>query len=184
MDGALVLLFCPKPCCNYHLVVSCPQQCHIGINVDYWCHYNRNTHNVAFCIFSCRTLNNWYKLLVIIATWNEKQGKAKLCQNVTIFLPKTLPSFSNAGKTVNVPEFEFDKFWKTIFWRSRKCNIYIVTTSALDFKQLYIFYIFFPIKWIYLSERIPYLAQTFNCSSQKQLHISKSVCVVSLETNA
>ena len=60
-------------------------------------------------------------------------------ENFTIF-------FSNAGKTVNVPEFELDKFQKTIFWGSRKCNIYIVTTSALDFKQLYMFYIFFPIK--------------------------------------
>ena len=86
--------------------------------------------------------------------------------------------FSNAGKTVNVLEFEFDKFWKTIFWRLHRCNIYIITTIALDFKQLYIFYIFFPIKWIYLSERTPYLTQTFNYSSQKQLHISKSVCVV------
>ena len=52
------------------------------------------------------------------------------------------------------------------------------TTSALDFIQFYIFYKFYPIKRMYLSERIPYLAQAFNCSSQKQLHISKSVYVV------
>ena len=57
-------------------------------------------------------------------------------ENFTIF-------FSNAGKTVNVPELEFDKFYKTTFWRSPKCNIYIVTTSALDFKQLYMFCSFF-----------------------------------------
>ena len=35
---------------------------------------------------------------------------AKLCQNVTVLLPKTLLLlFSNAGKTEDVPEFEFDK---------------------------------------------------------------------------
>ena len=32
-------------------------------------------------------------------------------------------------------------------------------TSALDFKQLYIFYKFYLIKRIYLSERITYLEQ-------------------------
>ena len=31
-------------------------------------------------------------------------------ENFTIFV-------SNAGKTGNLPEFEFSKFWKTIFWR-------------------------------------------------------------------
>ena len=48
--------------------------------VPYWnyykllkCHYNCNTHNVAFCIFSCRTLNNFCKLLVTVMTCNEKQ---------------------------------------------------------------------------------------------------------------
>ena len=51
-------------------------------------------------------------------------------------------------------------------FRWYKYNIYIVTKSALDLKQLYIVYIFYPIKQIYLSERIPYLAQTFNCWSQ------------------
>ena len=29
-------------------------------------------------------------------------------------------------------EFEFDKFHKITFWRWYKCNIYIVTTTALD----------------------------------------------------
>ena len=35
--------------------------------------FNRNTRSVPFCIFSCRTLNNIYKLLVIIITCYEKQ---------------------------------------------------------------------------------------------------------------
>ena len=59
-----------------------------------------------------------------------------------------------------------------------KCNIYIVKTSALDFKQLHIVCKFCPIKRIFLSERIPYLAQIFDCSSQTYLHISKSMYVV------
>ena len=57
---------------NYHLVISYPQQCHTGVNVSHGCHYNRNTHNVAFCIFSYITLNNFHKLLVIIVICNEK----------------------------------------------------------------------------------------------------------------
>ena len=76
------------------------------------------------------------------------------------FIENFTISFSNAGKIGNVREFKFDKFQKTIFWRLYECNIYIVQTNTLDFKQLYIIY-----KKIYLSERIPYLAQTFNYSS-------------------
>ena len=75
MDGAPALLYCPKPCCRLLFSGFYPQQFypqHIGIHVDH-CHYNSNTHNVAFCIFSFRTLNNLYKLLAIIVTCNEKQ---------------------------------------------------------------------------------------------------------------
>ena len=74
-----------------------------------------------------------------------------------IFNKNFIIFFSNSGQTGNPPEFEFDKFLKIIFWRQCKCNIYIVTTSALDFKQFYILYKFYP---------IPYSAQTFNCSIQ------------------
>ena len=35
MDGAPALLYCLKPCCKYHLVVSFPQQCHNGISVNH-----------------------------------------------------------------------------------------------------------------------------------------------------
>ena len=55
-------------------------------------------------------------------------------------------------------------------------NFYTVRTSALNFKQPYIFYKSHPIKPICLSGRIPYWAETFNCSSQKYLRISESVC--------
>ena len=74
MDGAPVLLFCPKPCCKLsfsgflHSTVPYWNQCRLLI-----CHYNRNTGNVAFYIFSCKTLNNLCKILVIIVICNEKQ---------------------------------------------------------------------------------------------------------------
>ena len=55
---------------------------------------NLNTHSIAFCIFSCRTLNNVYKLLTIIFIYNKKTNEltiqAKLCQKVTVFLSKTV----------------------------------------------------------------------------------------------
>ena len=60
----------------YHLVISYPQQRHIGINVNDWYVIlisNLNTCNVTFCIFLCRTWNNFYNLLVMIVICNEKQ---------------------------------------------------------------------------------------------------------------
>ena len=58
------------------------------------CHYNRNTHNVAFCIFSCRSSNNFYKLLVIIVTCNEKKRIDHISKIVSmVFLLKTLLFF-------------------------------------------------------------------------------------------
>ena len=120
------------------------------------CHYHRNIHNVAFCIFQCRNLNNFYKLIVIIATCNEKlkhwpykqyHVKTKngiFTKNYTIF-------FSNEGKTENGNNFRFDKFY--VFLRWYKYNIYIVTTSSLDFIQLYIIYKVYLIKRIFLSKR-------------------------------
>ena len=60
-----------------------------------------------------------------------------LCQNITGFLPKTLPPFfQNGGRTENVAEFEFERFQKNIFWRFYKYNIYIVKTDASNFKYL------------------------------------------------
>ena len=90
--------------------------------------------------------------------------------------------FSNAGITGNLPEFEFDEFWRTIFWKWYKCNICIVTTSALDWKQLTIFYKFYPIKQIYLSERISYLAHTCHCSNQNSYTLL-SLCVMYFSGN-
>ena len=57
---------------NYHLVISYPQQCHIRININHRYVIIIASH-VTFCIFSSRTLNNFYKLLVIIVIYNEEQ---------------------------------------------------------------------------------------------------------------
>ena len=95
-------------------------------------------------------MNNFYKLLTIIVIWNEKQTDWPYEQNYfktsRYFNRKPYHLFfSSARKTGKVPEFEFDQLLKTIFWRWYKSKIYIVTTNALDFKQLYIFYKFYLI---------------------------------------
>ena len=66
---------------------------------------------------------------------------------------------------------------RLFYFHVTKYKIYIVTSSALDFKQLYVFCKLYPIKQTFLSERVPYLAHIFNYSSQIWLHItiSKSV---------
>ena len=77
------------------------------------CHFNRNAHNVAFCIFSCRALNNFYELLVIIVICNEKQNHLtsnNMSKRHGIFTENFIIFFSKAGKTGKVPEFQFDKF--------------------------------------------------------------------------
>ena len=74
-----------------------PQQCHIGSNVDHWRVIIIARHKVAFCIFSCRTLNNFYKLLVIIVICNEKQTnwpyKRNYVKTSRYFLPRILLCF-------------------------------------------------------------------------------------------
>ena len=73
MDGCRYVDFL-RTCCKLNsLVVFYPHQCHIGINVNYWCHHNLSTHDDVFYIFLCRTLTTFYKLLVIIVICNKKQ---------------------------------------------------------------------------------------------------------------
>ena len=67
MDGVLVSLFCPTLYCELSFSGVLPSI------VSYW-NYNRSTHNVAFCIFSCGTLNDLDKLLVVIFICNEKMN--------------------------------------------------------------------------------------------------------------
>ena len=70
-------LYCPKPCCR--LSVSDFLQSAVSYYNHrnsycklFMCHHNLNTH-VFLCIFSCRTLNNFNKLSVIIVKYNKKQ---------------------------------------------------------------------------------------------------------------
>ena len=92
-----------NPVVNYHLVVSYPQQFHIGIKVSHWCAiiiviyktllfaFSRAEHWIIFISYShnCHMYRKTKSLTL----------QAMLCQNVTLFLPKTLPScFSNVGK--------------------------------------------------------------------------------------
>ena len=51
---------------NNHLVVSYPQQCHTGINVNHLI-------AIAFYIFSSKNLNSFQKRLIIIVIYNDKQ---------------------------------------------------------------------------------------------------------------
>ena len=98
------------------------------------------------------------KIIDVISDIVSKRQR-NFTENFTVYI-------LNTGKIGKVPEFKFDKFLEDHFLRWYKCNNYIVTTSALDFKQIYINYKFYPIKRIFLSEIIPYLAQIFNCPSQ------------------
>ena len=133
-------------------------------------------------------MQNFCKLLVAIVICNEKQTNWLYKQNYV----KTSLYFYRKPYYVF---FKCRKNWKgarTWIWQILQVHFlgddiknYFITTSALDFEQLYILYKFYPIKRIYLSERICVLAQTFNsATSQKNLYIRKSAWCFSLETNA
>ena len=57
---------------NYYLVVSYPQQCLTGINVNHQCVIIIAI--LCFLHFLGRTLNNFYKALVTIIICNKKQN--------------------------------------------------------------------------------------------------------------
>ena len=46
---------------------------------------------------------------------NELANKRKIMSKRDGIFTENITLFLNAGKTGNVPEFEFDKFWKSIF---------------------------------------------------------------------
>ena len=84
-------------------------------------HYNHHTYDVAFCIFSCKTLSNFHKLLVKIAMCDENK-RIDLVRSIIskyhgIFTENFIIFFSNAGKTGNMSQFDFEIFKKTIFER-------------------------------------------------------------------
>ena len=121
-----------------------------------------STHLFVFCIFSCRTMNSFNKLLVIVVIPNTKQTNWLYKHHHV----KTLPCFyrklyhlflSNAVKTENLRGIRIWETFFIIFWRLYTCNIYIVATSASDFKHLSIFYNFHPAKQTFWSGTTPYL---------------------------
>ena len=92
---------------NNHLVVSYPQRCHTGINVNHLI-------AIAFYIFSSKNLNSSQKRLIIIVIYNDKQTnlphKQYYVKTSRCFYRKLYHLFSSAGKTGNMQEFEFVKF--------------------------------------------------------------------------
>ena len=116
MDRAPVFFYCLKLCCKLSFSAFLPSTVpHSNWSKSLTCHFNHNTHNITFCIFTCRTLKNFYKLLVMIVICNEKQMNRSYKQHFVkmspYFYQKYLQSFlSNAGKTENLPEFECNKF--------------------------------------------------------------------------
>ena len=66
----------------------------------------------------------------------RSDDKSNIMPKRYVILSKNI-LFSNAGKTGNVPELEYKKFLKSIFWR---CNIYIVTTAVLWILNKFIYF--------------------------------------------
>ena len=131
-------------------------------------------------IFSCRTLNDFYKLLVIIVIYIKKQWNwpykhyyvkmsQYFCRKCNHLFFKCSKNWKRSGIRIwQIPE---DRF----FGDGMYIVLYIATTSTLEFIQI------LSKKRIYLSERIPDLAQAFNCSSIVT-HYQVCVCCVSSET--
>ena len=85
--------------------------------------------------------------------------------------------FPNAGKTENVPESEFKRFYKTISGRLYTCDNYTVTTRVFEFTQPYICYKFSPIKK--LSELLEFHIWRRDLTIQiKHSYITKCLCVL------
>ena len=142
-------------------MVSYSQPCHIRINVNHWYVVIITIHIMLLSHFLLQNFGLFLQAIVIIVIWSEKKTSWSYEQNYVknsryFFL--FLSSFF----------FRWRKNWKRGGIRRRPSfgdSINVIFIS----KQVYIFYKLYQIKkkQIYLSERIPYLAQTFNCSIQK-----------------
>ena len=91
-----------------------------------------------------------------------------LCQNVTVFLTKTLQCLLQIQekletcRNLNLANFRRPSFGDDI----NVTFTSLTTSTASDFKALYTFYKFYPAKRVFLSETIPNLTQTFHCLSK------------------
>ena len=78
-------------------------------------HYNHHTYDVAFCIFSCKTLSNFHKLLVKIAMCDENKRidlVRSIISKYTVFLPKTLSSFFQMQEKLEICHNSILKYLK------------------------------------------------------------------------
>ena len=143
-------------------MVSYIQQCHNETNVICLCAIIISTHITLFYAF-------YHAELWII--FNVKMSRC--------FYGKVYYLFSNSGKTPNVPEFEFGRFYKIILGRLCTCVIYIITARVSELTQLYFRYKFDSRKIFW----IPYLAWKLDYSGQTELHYQSCLCFVSLKIN-
>ena len=65
---------------------------------------------LLFCFYSCRNLNNFYKLLIIVVIRN-KNKRIDNISNVMDFYQKFYHFFSSTKNTETVQEFEFERFY-------------------------------------------------------------------------
>ena len=94
---------------NYPLVVFHSQRCHIRTNANYWSAIIISTQKLVF-----------NKLLVIVVVPNARQRNwlYNQYQNVTVFLPKALPSFfKNTVKIKNLAAIRIRQILEDFFWR-------------------------------------------------------------------
>ena len=65
---------------------------------------------LLFCFYSCRNLNNFYKLLIIVVIRN-KNKRIDNIRNIMHFYQKFYHFFSSTENTETVKEFEFERFY-------------------------------------------------------------------------
>ena len=114
-------------------------------------------------IISCRTLNNFSKLSVMIVICIKKQTnwpyKQYYVKTSRCFYQKLNHLFFKCRRNWRCAGIQIRKILEDHLWRLYTYNIYIVTfiSEFTKFIQLYICCKFDPIKETFWSARIPYL---------------------------
>ena len=119
MDGAPILLYCPKPRCKLSLCGFLHSSCHIGLYISHWCVILIAMHiTLLFAFFRA-------ELWIIFMSYshnchvmkNKITLQAIICQNVMVFLPKTLSSFfQKQEKLERCRNFNLTNFRRPFFW--------------------------------------------------------------------
>ena len=127
-----------------------------------WSH-NPNTHSAVCRIISCRTLNNFSKLSVIMVICIKKQTnwpcKQYYVKTSRFFYQRLNHLFFKCRRNLRCAGIQIRKILEDHLWRLYTYNIYIVTfiSEFTKFIQLYICCKFDPIKETFWSARTPYL---------------------------